>query len=182
MLNDADGHGAAGDGAHEAVEDADAVFSKLKRWVKTDRNSKGQVNWRREAREDFDFEAGEQLNEEDKAILTDAKRPIVIFNRIGTTVDSVAGQEVGARQEVQSLPRRQGGVKKNELLTSAAKWFRQQCDAEDEESDAFRDMVVYGMGWTETRLDYEDNPEGDPKVDHFRCCGGRTSVCRETRS
>ncbi|MBR1237379.1 hypothetical protein [Bradyrhizobium sp. AUGA SZCCT0182] len=52
MLNDADGHGAAGDGARGAVEDADAVFSKLKRWVKTDRNSKGQVNWRREARED----------------------------------------------------------------------------------------------------------------------------------
>jgi hypothetical protein len=50
--------------------------------------------------EDFDFEAGEQLNEEDKAILQDAKRPIVIFNRVGTTVDSVAGQEVGNRQEV----------------------------------------------------------------------------------
>ena len=63
------------------------------------------------------------------------------------------------------MPRRQGVVKKNELLTSAAKWFRQQCDAEDEESDAFRDLVVCGMGWTETRLDYEDNPEGDPKVD-----------------
>jgi hypothetical protein len=56
-------------------------------------------------------------------------------------------------------------VKKNELLTSAAKWFRPQCDAEDEESDAFGDLVLCGMGWTETRLDYEDNPEGDPKVD-----------------
>ena len=87
-------------------------------------------------REDFDF-AGEQLNEDDKAILQDAKRPIVIFNRVGTTVDSVSGQEVGNRQEVQFLPRRQGVVKKNELLTSAAKWFRQQCDAEDEESEAF---------------------------------------------
>jgi hypothetical protein len=28
-------------------------------------------------------------------------------------------------------------------------------------------MVVCGMGWTETRLDYEDNPEGDPKVDRI---------------
>jgi hypothetical protein len=40
-----------------------------------------------------------------KPILQDAKRPIVIFNRVGTTVDCVAGQEVGNRQEVQFLPR-----------------------------------------------------------------------------
>lgn len=166
MLNDADGAGGGyGDEGKETPSSADALFSKLKGWIKRDYNSKGQVDWRREAREDFDFEAGEQLSAEDKAILQDAKRPIVIFNRIGTTVDSVAGQEVGNRQEVQFLPRTPGVVKKNELLTSAAKWFRQQCDAEDEESDAFRDMVVSGMGWTETRLDYEDNPEGDPKVD-----------------
>ncbi|MCA6114255.1 hypothetical protein J6524_04835 [Bradyrhizobium sp. WSM 1738] len=164
MLNDADSYQGGSD-AGEKVADAEALFSRLKRWVKTDRNSKGQVNWRREAREDFDFEAGEQLNEEDKAILQDAKRPIVIFNRVGTTVDSVAGQEVGNRQEVRYIPRQEGAVKVNELLTAAAKWFRQQCDAEDEESDAFRDMVVCGMGWTETRLDYEDNPEGDPKID-----------------
>jgi hypothetical protein len=57
-----------------------------------------------------------------KAILQDAKRPIVIFNRVGTTVDSVSGQEVGNRQEVQFLPRL-GVAKKNELLTSAASGF-----------------------------------------------------------
>ena len=60
------------------------------------------------------------------------------------------------------VPRTPGVVKKNELPTSAGKWFRQQCDAEDEVGDAFRDLLVCGMGWTETRLDFGDNPEGDP--------------------
>jgi hypothetical protein len=104
MLNDADGHG--GGNAGEPTTDADALFRRLKRDVKADYNSKGQVTWRREAREDFDFEAGEQLNEEDRAILQDAKRPIVIFNRVGTTVDSVAGQEVGNRRYGAPLPAR----------------------------------------------------------------------------
>ena len=103
MLNNADGHGAGA--AREAVKDADALFSRLKKQVKADYHCKGQVNWRREAREDFDFEAGEQLSEDDKAILQDAKRPIVI-STVGTTVDSVAGQEVATRHEVQFLPRR----------------------------------------------------------------------------
>jgi len=52
MLNDADGHGGE---ASDAVKDADALFRRLKRDVKADYNSKGQVNWRREAREDFDL-------------------------------------------------------------------------------------------------------------------------------
>ncbi|WP_316219394.1 phage portal protein [Bradyrhizobium sp. SZCCHNR2026] len=153
------------EGSRELASDADALFGKLKRWFKRDHDSHGQITWRKEAREDFAFEAGEQLTEDDKNILKEMNRPIVVFNRIGVTVDSVAGQEVANRQEVQYLPRQQGAVKVNELLTSAAKWFRQQCDAEDEESDAFRDTVVCGMGWTETRLDYEDDPEGQPKVD-----------------
>ena len=38
--------------------------------------------------------------------------------------------------------------------------MRDQCDAEDEESDAFWDTLVCGMGWTETRLDYEQDPDG----------------------
>ncbi|MHC2462115.1 portal protein [Bradyrhizobium embrapense] len=165
MLNDAGGYGTGDEGEREAPTDADQIFQKLQKWCKRDFNSKGQTAWRTSAREDFDFEAGEQLTADDKAILEDAKRPIVIFNRVGPVVDSVSGQEVGNRQEVQFLPRSEGDVQVNELLTAAAKWFRQQCDAEDEESDAFRDMVVCGMGWTETLLDYEDNPEGDPKIE-----------------
>lgn len=86
MLNEADsnqGGGAAGNEASEPVRDADALFTRLKREVKADYNSKGQVNWRREAREDFDLEAGEQLSEDDKAILTDMKRTVFALAACG---------------------------------------------------------------------------------------------------
>jgi hypothetical protein len=143
---------------------------RLKRDVEADYNSKGQVNWRRGAREDFDFEAGEQLNEEDEAILQDAKRPIAIFNPVGTTVDSVAGQEVGNRQEVQFLPRRLGVAKKNELLTSreTRKGIRTTCGflAFTLEDDAWSSLMgmMYvadfnvGDGWTsaEYTVDQEE--------------------------
>jgi hypothetical protein len=36
--------------------------------VETDRNSKWQSAWRKETREYFAFEAGEQLNDEDRPI------------------------------------------------------------------------------------------------------------------
>ncbi|BEV47342.1 hypothetical protein [Afipia carboxidovorans] len=147
----------------DLVADSDALFKRLKNWFTLDYEK--QSDWRKDAREDFGFEAGEQLNDEDKAILRDTNRPIVIMNRIGPVIDSVTGSEVSNRQEVQFIPRTQGDVQVNEVLTSAAKWFRDQCDAEDEESDAFRDTVVCGMGWTETRLDYEDEPDGKPIIE-----------------
>lgn len=151
--------------ADKAPLDQDALFSKLQKWFRSDYEK--QSKWRTEAHEDYAFGAGEQLNEDDKAILKDMNRPIVIFNRIDPVIDSVAGQEVGNRQEVQFIPRRQGAVQVNELLTSAAKWFRDECDAEDEESDAFRDTLTCGMGWTETKLEYEDTPEGAPSIDRI---------------
>src|SRR5262245_28297019 len=45
------------------------------------------------------------------------------------------------------------------------RWFRDQCDAEHEESLAFADAATCGMGWTETRLDYDIDPNGAPKIE-----------------
>lgn len=151
------------DGAADDVADAEALLKRLKRWFRQDFDR--QAEWRRAAREDYAFTSGDQLDEKDKAKLREMNRPIIIMNRIEPVVDSVAGSEVANRQEVQFLPRTLGEVQVNEVLTAAAKWFRDQCDAEDEESDAFRDTIICGMGWTETRLDYEDAPDGAPKIE-----------------
>lgn len=133
---------------------------KFKTWAYGSDGESGAV-------EDFKFRDGDQWRDAEKQELEDQHRPVLVFNRTGVMVDAVVGSEIGNRREVRFIPREQTDAKPNEILTSAAEWFRDQCDAEDEESEAFKDAVTAGMGWTETRLDYESNPQGEPKIDHF---------------
>lgn len=150
--------------AEQYDKEPDSI-DQFKAWFKVD-IEKAKV-WRKEAEEDFRFRDGDQWNEEEKRILLDQERPVLVFNRTGVLVDAVVGSEIGNRREVRFIPREMADAKANEVLTSAAEWFRDLCDAEDEESEAFKDTVTAGMGWTETRLDYDDNPAGEPKIDHI---------------
>lgn len=133
-------------------------FERLKEGVRRDQNH--WKEWRQEAREDYDFVAGCQWSEEDRSMLKLQNRPIITFNRVDPVVDSVTGLEVNNRQEVRFFPRHIGDAGVDEMLTGAAKWARDECNAEDEESDAFRDQIICGIGWTETRLDYDEDPDG----------------------
>lgn len=146
----------------DAVEpgDDDALFRKLRRWYR--QASEHLSGWKTDAREDFAFVAGEQWTEEDKSMLREQMRPIITFNRCLPVVKSVAGMEVSNRQEVTYLPRevnqQDAGV--SEMMTNAAKFFRDESEAEDEESDAFFDAIVCGLGCTETRPDFEQDTDG----------------------
>lgn len=117
--------------------------------------------WREEAKEDYDFVAGDQWSDTDKQVLEREMRPPVVFNRVAPTIEAIAGQEVNSRQEVIYMPREVGDAAANEVLTAAAQWVRDNCDAADEESDAFLDSVICGVGCTETKLSYETNLDGD---------------------
>lgn len=117
-------------------------------------------DWRGDAKEDFDFVSGKQWSDEDMAILSEQMRPAIVFNRVGPVIDAVSGSEVQNRQEVRFVPREMGDVGVNELLTGATQWVREQCDAEDEESDAFYDAITCGVGWTETHLETDEEPDG----------------------
>lgn len=117
--------------------------------------------WREEARRCFDYYAGHQWSEADIAYLREQRRPAITFNRIAPLVDAVLGHEANNRTETRYIPRTLGDAKVAEQVTAASDYFRDQCDAEHEESDAFRDALISGVGCTLNRLDDSRNPEFD---------------------
>lgn len=138
--------------------DRTSQFRVLKEWFNED--SRHSAKWRSEAKEDFDFKAGDQWTPQERSQLKDQLRPEIVFNRSLTIIKAVAGFEINGRHETQFLPRKTQDTAVNELLTSASKWMGDECEAEDEESEAFQDAVTCGMGWTESTLDYEEDPSG----------------------
>lgn len=121
--------------------------------------------WHKVAREEYDFVAGKQWKDEDVQSLRLQNRPDVTFNYSEKMIDAVVGAEVSNRQEVVYKPRGIEDSQLAELWTNAARWVRDECGAEDEESDAFRDCLITGMGWTITRMDYTENKDGMPVID-----------------
>lgn len=117
-------------------------------------------SWRKEARECYEMVAGHQITEEDRELLEEELRAAVVFNRIDPMVSSVVGHQINNRHEIRFMPRTIGDTGINEVYTGAAQWADDECDGEDEITDAFWDLVVTGIGVTETRMDYEEDIEG----------------------
>ena len=109
MIGDIDNHTPAGPlslasqgrndsdvGAVETGTPEDLLLT-AKAWYRADREH--SEDWRKDAKEDFDFVAGHQWSDEDKEVLREQLRPEITFNRIAPTVESVIGIEIGNRRE-----------------------------------------------------------------------------------
>lgn len=144
--------------SREAGNSKRALFRRLKRDVITDlRNS---AEWRREARENYDMFAGKQWSKAEEGDISDSGKVPIIFNRILSVIKAVAGHEINNRHVQKFFPRGVEDTAANEVLNAASKWMGDICDAEDEESDAFEDTTICGMGWTEHFLSYDEDREG----------------------
>lgn len=140
-----------------------ALLKRIEECYKKSRNH--SKDWRKEAKRCFDYVAGHQWTTEEITELEDKSRPPVVFNKIEIFVGAVTGLEALNRQEVKFFQRAPGQPSPYELLNAAAKYVNDDSDAEDHHSHAFRDLVTCGMGWTETRIDFSTNPDGDVRIE-----------------
>ena len=118
--------------------------------------------WREVAKEDFAFAAGHQWDQADLNSLREAKRPSVTFDRIGRNINAVCGLEINNRQRAATYPREVGDIEESEIPTAALAFVADETDAEDEKSEAFRDMLICGIGWTNTEMNYLEHEDGMP--------------------
>jgi len=118
-----------------------------------------------EAAKAFDYYGGDQWEEKDRAFLASQERPSLTFNQTNSIVNAVSGSEITNRFETKYLPRTLEDSEFNDMLTEVSRYIRQTCDAESEESSAFRDCVICGMGWTETSFDPFVGKTGQIKIE-----------------
>lgn len=140
--------------------DPDQVLEEFNR--RNADSEKHSADWRSEARELYDLQAGHQWSPEDIAKIEEKYQgayPTTTFNLTNKYVDAVTGLQINNRQEIRYYPREEGDAGVDEFATGTVKWNRDQCEAEDEETDTFTDVFLTGMGWVEHFFSDEEDPD-----------------------
>jgi hypothetical protein len=140
--------------------DSDAgALSRVKE-ARQDFQRSGASAWLEEATECMNFVAGRQWTDEEEAAFEQGNRAPAVLNWIQRIVNAISGQQVANRQEPRYLGREEADFKKSDVATAIARWVRGLADEEDEDSQAFRDLIITGMGWTVRRMEYDRDPAG----------------------
>lgn len=113
-----------------------------------------------EDRKCHEFYAGKQWASEDKRSLEAEQRPALVFNAVAPVINAVSGSEITNRYEPKFLPRTVSDEGFNDRMSEIVRWQRQQTDAGFEDSYAFRDAVIAGIGCCEFYYDYRESEWG----------------------
>ena len=108
--------GSSSDGS--AVSDLER---KLKGWVKQDLRHARE--WRKEAREDFEFYSGDQWSDKDRQALAAQMRPALTFNRVAPLVNAVVGSKSTTAVRF-GISRRAGRRAGERSPDCGRRWFR----------------------------------------------------------
>lgn len=138
--------------AHQRINDALMVTS----W------------WRaNEIRDNYNLIEGDQWLEEPYDRQNADGMPIRTINKLAPVIDSICGFEIQNRSEVKYIPRlsTSAQIGFTDMLNDAVKYIQDEAQSEFQNSQAFRDMLICGVGVTDTIISYDNNFDGEVKIE-----------------
>jgi len=93
--------------------------------------------------------------------------PTITINRTAPVIESICGFEIQNRQNVKYVPRLMNEEQEgyNDIMNDVVKYIEQNTSADIQYSQAFKDMLICGIGATDTSINYDNNPDGETVVE-----------------
>lgn len=131
------------------VEDVthEDLLAKFTRWGQNLDNHYGI--WKERATNWYKMRDGWQWGTNDIEALAERGKIPVTFDLISPTLDAVSGAEIQNRQQVQYFPREVGDTGVADALTQGASYLTDESNGDQEDSEAFRDVLCCGVGVVE---------------------------------
>lgn len=124
------------------------------------------IDFQRNAKEDFDFRNGDQWPAEEKMMLAEAKRPCLTFNLTKSAVDLVMGLNEDQKVRYRAVPVNKEDTYLADVLNKIVYRLHEENRWVDEEDDAFESMLICGRGWVAVDFNYDPKRFGYIKIDH----------------
>lgn len=112
--------------------------------------------WRQEAQEDYDFVSGRQWTDEEVRVFEEQHRPVLTINRIKPIINVVSGYQRVNRYDIDFKPRTGDDMDICQVRKGVTKFVMDECDFDAQESQAFLDAIISGMGWLSVGYRWDD--------------------------
>ena len=151
------------DDMKQIEEPQDTDVSRFRQWFREAVD--GMSDWRDEAQEDYDFVSGQQWTDEEKEVFADTGRPTITVNRIKPLINVLSGYQRLNRYDIDFLPRTDDDMEICQVRKGMTKYILDQSDYDREESLAFLDASIGGLGWFSVEYRYdEESGDGEAVV------------------
>ena len=120
-------------------------LAKYRRWFRAAVDN--MSSWRDEAQEDYDFVAGKQWSQTEKAAFESQGRPALTINRIKPLINVLSGYQRLNRYDIDFLPRTNDDGDLCKVRKGLTKYVLDRCDYNSQESAVFLDSSICGLGW-----------------------------------
>ena len=119
------------------------------------------------ARESNEFLNGKQWSDEEKNALKSENRACLTLNFTAKGIDTLSGFQRSQRTDITYLPQGKGDQRTADMYNQVVKDVLTKTFYGYRESVIFRDAAALGRGWFNVFVDFDENIEGEIKIERF---------------